>query len=109
MANTDAFIFSFPITDADTNIFALWRVVRDSSQSFLSDTPQGHRQNRVEVQPNWFINRKAEFSLVDSVVNKKGFVRWVKEEFSLVETISQWKEFNTLRAGLRYVRTPISA
>jgi len=42
------------------------------------------------VQPNWFINRKVEFSLVETVANKKGFRR--SEEFSLVETISQWKE-----------------
>ena len=47
---------------------------------------KGHRQNAVEMQPNWFINRKAEFSLVETVANKKGFRRsesksshWLKQ------------------------------
>jgi len=27
----------------------------------------------VELQPSWFINRKAELSLVETLVNRKGF------------------------------------
>jgi len=37
----------------------------------------------VEVQPNWFINGKAEFSLVETVADKKGFRR-------LENKSSQW-------------------
>jgi len=36
---------------------------------------KGHRQNEVDIQPNWIIYRKEEISLVKTVANKKGFRR----------------------------------
>jgi len=59
-----------------TNVIAYrWGEVGDSSQSFSSDTLQGTSSEWSEVQPNWIINRKAGFSLVETVANKKGFRR----------------------------------
>jgi len=42
----------------------------------------------VEVQPNWFINRKAELSLVETVANRKGFRRSEKKSSHWLKQLS---------------------
>jgi len=36
---------------------------------------KGYRQNEAEILPSWFIYRKEEISLVETVANKNGFRR----------------------------------
>ena len=43
--------------------------------SFRLTLFNGYRQNEVEILPSWLIYRKEEISLVETVVNKKGFMR----------------------------------
>ena len=65
---------------------------------------KGHRQNEVEVQPNWFINRKAEFSLAETVANRKGFRRSEKKSSHWLKQLANGKSgsaFRTLSKRLR--------
>ena len=55
---------------------------------------KGHRQNEVGVQPNWFINRKAKFSLVEKVANKKGFRRSEKKSSHWVKPVAYAENFH---------------
>ena len=50
----------------------------------------------MEVQLNWFINRKAEFSLVESVANKKGFGRWEKKSSHWLKQLANGKSLRDL-------------
>jgi len=50
----------------------------------------------VEIQPNWFINRKAEFSLVETVANKRGFRRSEKKSSHLLKQLANGKSLRGL-------------
>jgi len=50
----------------------------------------------VEIQPNWFINRKAEFSLVETVANKKGFRRSEKKSSHWLKQLANGKSLRGL-------------
>jgi len=50
----------------------------------------------VEIQPNWFINRKAEFSLVETVANKKGFMRSEKKSSHWLKQLANGKSLRGL-------------
>jgi len=50
----------------------------------------------VEIQPNWFVNRKAEFSLVETVANKKGFRRSEKKSSRWLKQLANGKSLRGL-------------